>query len=143
MNATLLNFGWPASLVREYAHWSVLIRPRQPTPLSCVIVAHSNVCSLGALTPMAAAELPAVIHAYESCVRRLAAAEKFNYLALMMVDPNPHFHAIPRYPQPIRLAGQEYHDQCYPAPPDVLSNLAANPETVNGWRAMLAASWQD
>jgi hypothetical protein len=31
MNATIEKFGWPATLVAEFDHWVVLLRPAQPT----------------------------------------------------------------------------------------------------------------
>ena len=37
-NATALNFGFPRTLVAETDHWLVLIRPKQPTFGSLVLV---------------------------------------------------------------------------------------------------------
>ena len=31
MNQTMKTFGFPASLIREYRNWVVLLRPKQPT----------------------------------------------------------------------------------------------------------------
>lgn len=141
MNATLARFGYPASVVHEYRHWVVLIRPVQPTPLSCVIAARSDVGSLGALDRDEGAELPLVIRDFEACVRRIAPARKFNYLALMMVDPNPHFHAIPRYADPVRLEQGEYRDAAYPGLADVLKGLPITANVLEVWRRLLADRW--
>ena len=138
MNDTLQRFGHPASLIFERRHWAVLIRPRQTTPYSAVIAATSTAERLADLRPEEAAELPAVIATYEAAVRRLAPAVKFNYLALMMVDPHPHFHAIPRYQSVISIDGMACADRDFPRPPDVLQGLDVDATTLESWRAALA-----
>lgn len=141
MNPTLERFAYPQALVHEYEHWVVLIRPVQITPLSCVIAARADVHSLGELSPAAGAELPTVIGDYEATVRRIVPAEKFNYLALMMVDPNPHFHAIPRYPRPIVMGARPFTDTGYPKPPDIAAGLELDAATLEAWRQGLAQRW--
>ena len=143
MNPTLARFDHPKATVFEYRHWVVLIRPAQPTPLCCVIAARSNAQSLGTLTPEEAAELPMVINHFESVVTGIAPARKFNYLALMMVDPNPHFHAIPRYDQPVQLGEAQYRDEHYPRPPDMLQGLAVDAATLESWRARLTEGFSE
>lgn len=140
VNTTLQRFGHPAAVIFERRHWVVLIRPRQTTPYSAVIAARSCAERLADLQPEEAAELPAVIAAYEAAVRRLAPAVKFNYLALMMVDPHPHFHAIPRYQSVITIDGVAYPDRDFPRPPDVLQGLDVHAATLERWRARLAAA---
>lgn len=140
MNTTLQRFGHPESVIFERRHWVVLIRPRQTTPYSAVISARSSAERLAELQPEEAAELPAVIATYEAAVRRLAPAVKFNYLALMMVDPHPHFHAIPRYQSVITIDGVAYPDRDFPRPPDVLQGLDLDAATLERWRARLAAA---
>ena len=39
MNETIRKFGYPETLVKEYTHWVVLLRPKQPTLAQ---VAHSR-----------------------------------------------------------------------------------------------------
>src|SRR6218665_314539 len=142
MNPTLERFGYPDTSVREYEHWAVLLRPVQTTPLSCVIAARASVLSIGSLNESAGAELPRVIRDYEATIRRIVPAEKFNYLALMMVDPNPHFHAIPRFIAPVVLNGTAYIDACYPKPPNVLLGNDIDQTTHDAWRVLLAMNWQ-
>lgn len=119
MNLTLQKFDYPGQLLKEYEHWVVLLRPVQLT-LGCVIIAaKSDVTSLGALQPAEMAELPRVIGEFEALMRDGFGAEKFNYLALMMVDPNPHFHAIPRYKGPVAYGGQTFEDSLFPKAPQL------------------------
>lgn len=98
--------------------------------------------SLGGLSPQAGAELPQLIRSFEATVRRLAPAVKFNYLALMMVDPNPHLHAIPRYAAPVDLLGRSYCDIAFPRPPDVLSGAGLDAATLKAWQELLSTHWE-
>ena len=42
MNETIAKFGYPETLVAEYTHWVVLLRPAQPTLGSLVLAAKSE-----------------------------------------------------------------------------------------------------
>jgi len=117
LNATLQKFGYPGSVICDFDHWVVLIRPVQVTLASAVIAAKSDVVSFGALRPDQMAELSSVIQRFESVVAGGFGAEKFNYLGLMMVDPNPHFHAIPRYRAPVSYLDKWFTDERFPKPP--------------------------
>ena len=39
MNDTILRFGYPATLIADYRHWMVLLRPDQPTLGSLILAA--------------------------------------------------------------------------------------------------------
>ena len=43
--------------------------------------------------------------------------DKINYLMLMMVDPDVHFHVLPRYSGTRTLLGVTYPDAGWPGPP--------------------------
>src|SRR5438045_2632082 len=97
MNATIAKFGYPASLLREYSNWVVLLRPVQPTLGSLVLACKEDANSLGAVSATAYAELSVATAELERALRGAFDYQKLNYLALMMVDPHVHFHVIPRY----------------------------------------------
>ncbi|MEO8453961.1 MAG: HIT family protein, partial [Sphingomicrobium sp.] len=42
MNPTIKKFGYPATLVREFDHWLILLRPAQVTLGSLVLAAKSE-----------------------------------------------------------------------------------------------------
>lgn len=119
MNVTLQGFGYPESLLSEHEHWVVLIRPVQVTLGSVIIAAKADVKSFGELGPEEMAEWPSIVRRFESAIARNFGAEKFNYLALMMVDPNPHFHGIPRYRGPVDFQGRSFTDENFPKPPSL------------------------
>lgn len=117
MNATIAKFGYPATLVREYAHWVVLARPAQPTLGSLVLAAKSDATAFGALDPAAHAELATVTAAIEAALAAAVAYDKINYLMLMLVDPHVHFHVVPRYDGERSGAGLTIADAAWGKPP--------------------------
>lgn len=114
MNETITAFGYPQSLLKEFQHWVVLLRPKQVTVGSLVIAAKSDALHLGELTEEVWAEFSTVSRSVELALINAFKAEKFNYLALMMVDPNVHFHVIPRYSKSVDLLGVEFTDPEWP-----------------------------
>jgi len=119
MHATAEKFGWPATLVAEFDHWVVLARPAQPTLGSLVLVAKSDVTAFGDLPAEAHAELKAATSAIEAALARAVGYAKINYLMLMMVDPQVHFHVIPRYEGVHEWNGREFVDVGWPKVPDL------------------------
>lgn len=119
MNVTMEKFGWPATLVREFDHWAVLARPAQPTLGSLVLAAKSQATAFGDLPAEAHAELKPATSAIEAALGRAVGYAKLNYLMLMMVDPNVHFHVIPRYEGTREWNGREFVDVGWPKVPDL------------------------
>ena len=114
MNTTIQSFGYPESLIKEYKHWVVLLRPEQVTVGSLVLAAKSEAIHLGQLSVEEWAEFALVLKEVETLLTSTYGAEKFNYLALMMVDPNVHFHLVPRYSKTVLLEDIEYSDPDWP-----------------------------
>jgi diadenosine tetraphosphate (Ap4A) HIT family hydrolase len=97
MNQTIDAFGFPGTLIADYDHWVVLLRPSQPTLCSLVLAAKSDATAFGDLPPPFHAELARVTADIEAALTKAVGYAKINYLMLMMVDPNVHFHVLPRY----------------------------------------------
>lgn len=119
MNETIEKFGFPATLLRELEHWVILLRPAQPTLGSLVLAAKSDVTDFSALPHGAHAELAEATLAIETALGEFVDYAKINYLMLMMVDPNVHFHVIPRYEGSRMFEGVEYTDAGWPKQPDL------------------------
>ena len=117
MNPTIEKFGFPGSLVKEFNHWVVLVRPAQVTLGSLILAAKSDATAYSQLPVEAFAEQADVVAAIERALARFTRYERINYLMLMMVDPNVHFHVIPRYSQPRTWSGIEFADAGWPGPP--------------------------
>ena len=130
MNPTIDKFGYPATLVREFEHWLVLLRPAQVTLGSLVLAAKSEASAYGALPRAAFAEQADAVAAIEAALARFVAYERINYLMLMMVDPNVHFHVIPRYAEPRHWDGIDLPDAGWPGPPHLGSAVSLTPEQL-------------
>lgn len=119
MNATIEKFGFPATLVAEFEHWVVLLRPAQPTLGALVLAAKSDATAFGDLSAAAHAELKAATSAIETALGKAVGYAKINYLMLMMVDPHVHFHVLPRYDGERSGAGLTVADAGWPGQPDL------------------------
>ena len=117
MNPTVEKFGYPGTLIREFEHWVVLLRPAQVTLGSLILAAKTDATSYSALPRGAFAEQADAISAMEEALAQFVEYERINYLMLMMVDPNVHFHVIPRYSAPRRWNGVEFPDAGWPGLP--------------------------
>jgi diadenosine tetraphosphate (Ap4A) HIT family hydrolase len=136
MNETMKKFGYPDALVRDYTQWCVLLRPAQVTLGALVLVAKSDVRAFSDLEAMAFAELAPVVRDIEAGLRKFSEFEKINYLMLMMIDPNVHFHVLPRYSGARTFRGIVFEDRGWPGPPDLKAAPAITP---TDFAAMLAA----
>jgi len=119
MNPTIVKFGYPATLLRELEHWVILLRPAQVTLGSLVLAAKSNATAYGALPRAAFAEQAEAVALVERALAEFTRYERINYMMLMMVDPNVHFHVIPRYSEPRSWSGMEFPDAGWPGPPQL------------------------
>ena len=130
INETIRKFGYPATLVRDYQNWVVLLRPAQVTAGSLIIAAKSDATAYGALPEAAFAEQAQVVAETEEMLSRCVNFEKINYLMLMMVDPHVHFHVFPRYRGDRSFAGRVMTDQGWPGPPDLKSASELDPPAI-------------
>jgi diadenosine tetraphosphate (Ap4A) HIT family hydrolase len=142
INQTIVKFGYPATLVREYTHWVVLLRPAQVTAGSLVLAAKSDATAYGELSGEAFIEQGQAIAEIEATLRAAVEYERINYLMLMMVDPNVHFHVIPRYEGSRSLGGTEFVDAGWPGPPDLKAASVLDDDAITRLRSELAGKWR-
>ena len=121
MNATIAKFGYPATLLREYRHWVLLLRPAQVTAGSMILAAKSDATAYGDLPEAAFTEQAQAVADVERLLKNTINPDKINYLMLMMADPHVHFHIIPRYQGSRSIAGLALTDHGWPGPPDLKS----------------------
>ncbi|MEO6185358.1 MAG: HIT family protein [Steroidobacteraceae bacterium] len=142
-NATELKFGDPESRVAQSAYWTVLLRPRQPTLGSLVLVCREDVRAFSAVSADAFADLQRVVQRVEASLRTVVAYERINYLMLMMVDPDVHFHVIPRYSQPREFEGLQFPDTGWPGQPAFEPAQVPDAAARSLLLQRLAAAWQN
>lgn len=141
-NETMLKFGYPATLVAETDRWAVLLRPQQVTLGSLVLICREpDTKAFSDLSEAAFAELRTVVKGVEALLRRFVHYQKINYLMLMMVDPDVHFHVFPRYEGSRGYAGLEFPDRGWPGPPALAEAVALEESHTASLVADLRAGW--
>ncbi|MGA0604749.1 HIT family protein [Phenylobacterium sp. VNQ135] len=141
-NPTAQKFGYPRTLVAETASWLVLVRPQQPTFGSLVLVCKEDAQAFSDLTPAAFADLKAAVQGIETLLRDAVGYEKINYLMLMMVDKDVHFHVLPRYEGSREHDGKSFADAGWPGQPQLGSHVALSDDEAAGLAAHFAARWR-
>lgn len=121
MNATLEKFGYPRTLLKDFQHWCVLLRPTQITLAALVLGSKHAATSLGTLPPAAHAELHTCTSTIERALKIFRNHDKINYIALMMLDPHVHFHVLPRYSADQHFEATRFPDVGWPGIPDFKS----------------------
>ena len=130
MNATIVKFGYPKTLLRDYRHWVLLLRPAQVTAGSMILAAKGEAKAYGDLPAAAFTEQATIIAELEQMLKNTVNPEKTNYLMLMMVDPHVHFHIFPRYQGDRSIAGLVLTDHGWPGPPDLKSAVELDSITL-------------
>ena len=140
-NATMTKFGYPHSVVAEYSQWVVQLRPRQVTLGALVLICKAEARAFHEIGGAAFRELERVTTDIEATLTKLVAYERINYLMLMMVDPDVHFHVIPRYSGTRRLDAIELADPAWPGPPDLKGGLDVDGALRNALVTLLRDAW--
>jgi diadenosine tetraphosphate (Ap4A) HIT family hydrolase len=99
--------------------WIISLRPQQPTIGSLVLTLNRECERFGEISEHEATYLSRAFRQVELLLKKTFNPPKINYLALMMVDNQVHYHIIPRYENPVLLAGKEYFDKNWPKPPSL------------------------
>ncbi len=105
------------NLIKEYKHWKLLVRNRNKTLGNCVAITKRHMEEFSEITPEEMQDFQNLVKDTEKALKKAFSYDKINYLMLMMKDKHTHFHIIPRYCQSKSFAGQEWHDESWPAMP--------------------------
>lgn len=140
-NPTAVNFGYPDTRVAETDYWLVLVRPKQPTLGALVLICKEEAQAFSQLSPAAFADLKVAIDGIERLLGRFVAYEKINYLMLMMVDRDVHFHVIPRYEGAREHEGRSFADAGWPAAPALGATLDLDLPAAAALATLLARDW--
>ena len=119
MNQTIVKFGYPATLIREYQHWVVLLRPAQATLGALILACKDEATRFSHISPEAFSEMGSVVADMETAFDQLFDYQKLNYLMLMMVDPDVHYHVLPRFDSDQTFADVTFTDPGWPGPPNI------------------------
>ena len=140
-NPTALAFGYPGSKIAETDYWLILVRPKQPTFGSLVLVCKETVQAFSEVSPAAFADLQVAVAGIERLLKAQVDYEKINYLMLMMVDKDVHFHVIPRYEGAREHEGANFPDAGWPAAPALGAAVALSDDGVERLAQRFAQAW--
>ncbi len=143
LNPTFQKFEYPDLLVKDFRHWSLTLRRHQVTLGALVLMAKSDATAFSDLEPDAFTELATVTGAIERSLGAAFAYDKINYLMLMMVDPNVHFHVFPRYGRDIDFEGMAFADAGWSKAPDLGSGPTLDDDMARRLINHLQAGWRD
>jgi len=141
VNDTMRKFGYPDNSISESGHWVVLIRPEQVTLGSLVLVCREPVAAFAEISEGGFAELRPVIQKIETVLRAAIDYQKINYLMLMMLDSDVHFHVFPRYEGKRNLHGLSVSDAGWPGQPRLDQAVTPDKDTVASLVAGLRRLW--
>ncbi len=141
-NQTAVRFGYPQTLIREYDHWLVLLREPQATLGSLILCEKSDATEFSGISMDSYQEMGTVVGDIERALKAAFSYEKINYLMLMMVDPNVHFHVIPRYSKPQSACGLTIPDPGWPVVPQLAVAQAITPAQRDALRAHISGFWK-
>lgn len=140
-NPTARKFGYPHNLVAETASWLVLVRPSQPTLGALVLVCKEAAEAFSQLSPAAFADLAVVTRGVEQALSQLVGYGRINYLMLMMVDRDVHFHVLPRYEGERTFEGLPFTDHGWPGAPQLSPAVDLEPAVAEALVQRLQALW--
>ena len=141
MNVTMKKFGYPQTLIKEFKKWVIVLRPQQVTLGSLILICQDDAKAFSDISPEAFLELPQVIKEIESSLSKAFSYKKINYLMLMMVDPDVHFHVIPRYEETQSFSQHTFFDHGWPGTPDLKNPNETNPSLVMAILSHLKENW--
>lgn len=140
---TMIKFGHPDTVIHEEGDWVVLARPQQVTLGSLVLASRQPVLRFGAVSDSGFAAMGPVVRRIEKALSDFVSYDRINYLMLMMIDPDVHFHVIPRYEGERRFAGLVFPDVGWPGPPDLAAFVEPGAEQRAELVTALRRAWRD
>jgi diadenosine tetraphosphate (Ap4A) HIT family hydrolase len=141
-NPTEAKFGDPVTRIAQTDCWTVLLRPKQPTFGSLVLICREPVQAFAEVSVQGYTELREIVRNVEAVLRGFVAYERINYLMLMMVDPDVHFHVIPRYNGTRNFGAIAFADAGWPGPPTLDAAVPLDSATLDALVAKLRDAWR-
>ena len=138
INDTLKKFGYPNTLIKEYSNWCLLLRTEQITLGSLVLICKDDVEKFSEISSQAFKEYGKIINDIESSLYKIFQYDKINYLMLMMVDPDVHFHIIPRYSDKRIFQGKKFIDLDWPSKPNLVNANILDENSFNKLKKEIA-----
>lgn len=108
-------------VIFESKFWTWSLRPNQSTLGSSLLSLNRECLSFSDLSEEEFQDLKYIVYKIEKTLLSAFHFDKINYLMLMMVDNQLHYHVIPRYKNNIVFDGYNWDDKGWPGLP-ILNN---------------------
>lgn len=118
-NEYLSKFEIEKLLLKSQNSWLISLRTEQITLGSLVLTLNRKCEVLSQLSKQEGEELANCFNIIEEMYQKTFQPDKVNYLALMMVDHQVHFHVIPRYSTVVEFNEKKFEDHDWPGPPNL------------------------
>lgn len=113
--------------IHESEYWTWSLRPHQATIGAGILSLKRGCATLGELEREEFTDLSNIIKIIEGTLKNTFNYDIMNYLMLMMVDKQVHYHVIPRYTNQVVLFDEIWNDNAWPGTP----NLAGEALDIN------------
>jgi diadenosine tetraphosphate (Ap4A) HIT family hydrolase len=130
MHETAEAFDYPLTNIKVFKKWTLLVRRSQITFGSMVLMVNDDIRRFTDLSSDHVSELEEIYDYIENVLFRKLGYDKINYLALMMRDPQVHYHVIPRYEEPKFFKELQFIDHGWPKLPDFGKSINLTDEQV-------------
>lgn len=114
-----LKFKIEELIIYETEYWLWSLRPVQSTLGSGILSLKRECLTFGELNQQEFTDLYNVIKVIERTLKKTFNYDIMNYLMLMMVDKQVHYHVIPRYERTIDFAETSWVDSGWPGVPNL------------------------
>lgn len=114
--------------IYETDYWIWSLRPHQATLGSGILSLKRNCNVFSELTREEHCDLNQMIKTIEGSLKEVFNYDIINYLMLMMVDKQVHFHVIPRYADEVEMFGMAWKDDAWPGIPNLSGNVLETKE---------------
>ena len=122
MNEFKSKFKTDEFLIYDSKYWVWSLRPVQATIGAGVLSLKRECPVLSELNQEEFSDLNDIIKVIEITLKKTFNYDIMNYLMLMMVDKQVHYHVIPRYERTIDFAGTSWMDSGWPGVPNLAGN---------------------
>ncbi|GEN57844.1 HIT family protein [Halolactibacillus alkaliphilus] len=113
--------------IYETEYWLWSLRPVQCTLGAGVLSLKRECSNFSELKQEEFSDLYNVIKVIEDTLKNVFDYDKINYLMLMMIDKQVHYHVIPRYKDEVKFNSKSWIDSGWPGIP----NLAGDEADIN------------
>jgi diadenosine tetraphosphate (Ap4A) HIT family hydrolase len=126
----------PRRIFAESEHWAALLNTNQDLLGRCFLVLKRPETDVAALSDAEVTDLWALVRRVRAKLDTLWSPDHYNYAFLMNLDPQVHFHVVPRYRSERTFAGHTFVDPHFGGHYDPANERALNDA---GCDAVLAA----